>query len=282
MANPHNIEFQRFLCEADVPDPGTTKTIRPTQNGVCRLVSLAAETRTVADPDKVGQELWLNHMTDGGDITLTFATAFTETGQTTYTFSDPGQFLFLKAVRVSSTALAWRKVADYLSGNSGTLITGAGAGITGGAGTIYKNSVGFAGGIFITRILIDLTDLQSSTTDIDIIGQGTSPAYLAQITTAQCGTILTLSMTCLEAPATGVTDIDLYSANEATGKFDDACAGLLTETVLITSGGAWTNGAIKGATTVPPPNDYIYLTCGAGGTVGTYTAGKFLIELLGY
>ena len=88
-------------------------------------------------------------------------------------------------------------------------------------------------------------------------------------------------MTCLEAPAGGVTDIDLYSATEGTGKFDDAVTGL-TETALITAGGAWTNGATKAATTVPLSTEYLYLTGGAGGTAATYTAGKFLITLLGY
>jgi hypothetical protein len=88
-------------------------------------------------------------------------------------------------------------------------------------------------------------------------------------------------MTCLEAPATGVTDIDLYSATVGTAVFDDGIAAL-TETAIITAGGAWTNGAVKCATTVPPANDYLYLTCGAAGTVGTYTAGKFLIEVFGY
>lgn len=113
----HNIEYKRFLAEALIEDPGNTKTIRPTTNGTCNLVSLAAETRTVADPDKVGQELWLVHMTDGGDITVTFSTAYTEDGATTVVFSDPGQFLFVKAVRTSATTLAWRKVSDSGIGN---------------------------------------------------------------------------------------------------------------------------------------------------------------------
>ncbi len=166
--------------------------------------------------------------------------------------------------------------------HSQTLATGAGAGITGGASTIYKNSVQKSGGIFFTRILIDLTSLQSSTTDLDIIGQSTTVAYIAKLTAAQCGTtILAVSMQCLEAPATGVTDIDLYSATEGTGKFDDLVTDL-TETALITSGGAWTNGATKCATTAPLSTEYIYLTNGAAGTVGTYTAGKFLITILGY
>jgi hypothetical protein len=163
-----------------------------------------------------------------------------------------------------------------------TLLTGAPAGITGGTGTIYKNSVQQVGGIYYTTILIDLTGLGSSTTDLDIIGQGAAAAaHIGQITAAQCGTILAGEMTCLEVPATGVTDIDVYWATEGTGKFDDAVTGL-TETVLLTQGGAWSLEQKKAfADPVGIANGYIYLCNGAAGTVGTYTAGKFLIELYG-
>lgn len=168
-----------------------------------------------------------------------------------------------------------------------TLTTGAGAGITGGTGTIYKNSVQTSGGIIFTTILIDLTGLASSTTDLDIIGVSTTPAHIGQVTAAQNGTILGIAMTCLETPAGGIADIDLYAATEGTGKFDDAVAGL-TETVLITSGMAWSGGVtttlatVKGSIDVPAANQFLYLTGGAGGTAATYTAGKFLIELYGY
>ncbi len=156
-----------------------------------------------------------------------------------------------------------------------------GAGISGGTGTVIKTSVIRIGDIIRTSILIDLTGLGSSTTDLDIIGVGTDPAYLGQITAAKNGTILTGKMTCLEAPATGVTDIDLYSATEATGVFDGAI-GDLVETALVTSGGAWSLGTVKVFSAIPAADQYLYLTGGAGGTAGTYTAGKFLIELDGY
>jgi hypothetical protein len=163
-----------------------------------------------------------------------------------------------------------------------TLATGAAAGITGGTGTVYKTSVVRSGGIITTRILLDLTGLASSTTDLDIIGVSTPAAHLGQIAAAQCGTLLGGRMMCLEVPAGGVTDIDLYWATEATGKFDDGIAAL-TETALITAGGAWTLALQKAiADPVGIANGYLYLTCGAAGTPATYTAGKFLIELFGY
>jgi len=156
-----------------------------------------------------------------------------------------------------------------------------GAGISDGAGTVFKSSVQHVGDIIRTSILIDLTDLGASTTDLDIIGTGASAAYLGQITAARNGTIFSGRMICLEAPAGGVTDIDLYAATEATGVFDGGIAAL-TETALVTAGGAWTLGTMKGLSGLPAADQYLYLTGGAGASPGTYTAGKFLIELDGY
>lgn len=163
-----------------------------------------------------------------------------------------------------------------------TLTTGAGAGITGGTGTVYWNQLGKAGGKFETTIFIDLTGLGTSTTDLDIIGQSTTPAYICKLTAAETGaTIDAISMQCLETPATGADDIDLYSATEGTGKFDDAITGL-TETALLTSGAAWTAGVSKGATVCPTAEEYLYLCNGEAATVGTFTAGKFVIKIYGH
>ena len=163
-----------------------------------------------------------------------------------------------------------------------SLTNGApGAGISGGTGTVFKSSVQRVGDIIKTSILIDLTGLSSSTTDLDIIGTGTAAAYLGQITAAKNGTILSGRMTCLEVPIGGADDIDLYSATEATGKFDGKIADL-TESALVTSGGAWTLAGVKALGAVPAANSYLYLTGGEDGTAGVYTAGKFLIELEGY
>jgi hypothetical protein len=183
------------------------------------------------------------------------------------------------------TSLQAKDLSDNFQANSLSLAGGpnvAGAGITSGTGTVYKTSVVKSGDLYITRILIDLTGLASSTTDLDIIGVGTSPAHIGRLVAPTNGnTILTVQMTCLELPAGGADDIDLYSATEGTGVFDGAI-GSLTETALITSGAAWTNGAVKAATTAPAMGQYLYLVGGEAGTAATYTAGKFLIEILGY
>jgi len=109
-----------------------------------------------------------------------------------------------------------------------------------------------------------------------------SAAYLCQITAAVNGTIVAGKVTCIEAPADGIDDIDLYSATVGTGKFDDGIAALV-ETALLTSGAAWTAAVATpvSLSALPPANGYLYFTCGDAGTVGTYTAGQFIIELLG-
>lgn len=166
---------------------------------------------------------------------------------------------------------------------SGTVTSGAtqtaGSGVS--AAETFKTSVTREGNLIKTQILVDLTGLHGSTTDLDIIGNtGAASANFSQITAAVNGTIQGGKVTCLEVPAGGATDIDFYSANESTGT-EDTLVTALVETALVTSGGAWTSGAAKGMTTVPPANDYIYITNGAGGSPNTFTAGKFLIELWG-
>src|SRR5687768_15546778 len=65
---------------------------------------------------------------------------------------------------------------NFVALDSRSLITGAGAGITAGTGTIYKSSVERVGGLIRTSILIDLTGLHSEAVDLDIIGVDASTA----------------------------------------------------------------------------------------------------------
>lgn len=187
------------------------------------------------------------------------------------------------SVSLAAHQLPMSVLANMLEGQAGgaTLLTGAGAGITGGTGTIATSSIVRQGGLIKTRLFVDLTGLASSTTDLDIIGVGANPAFLGRITAAENGTIIGGTMTCLEAPAGGVTDIDLYAATEATGVFDGAITAL-TETAVVTSAGAWTLGRMLG--TAPDgvaAGSYLYLTSGAAGTAATYTAGRIMITLYG-
>lgn len=158
-----------------------------------------------------------------------------------------------------------------------------GAGFTGGTGTIRRGYVVRNGKFIKSELLVDLTGLASSTTDLDIIGVGTSPAYAFQYLGERHGQIpFAGTLKCLEVPVGGVTDIDLYYATEGTGVFDDGVAAL-TETALITAGGAWTLALEKAiADPVSMLNKYVYFCGGAAGTAAAYTAGKFLLTLYGY
>jgi len=152
-----------------------------------------------------------------------------------------------------------------------------GTGITTGTGTICKANGGLMGGIYTMSILIDLTGLNSGGTAGDIIGvNGTAlPCYIAQLPTM---TVLGGRMTCLETPAGGDTDIDLYSATEGTGVEDSAITAL-TETEIINAG-AQTRGTLTYFSADPATNAYFYLV-GQGTANATYTAGRFLIEIFG-
>lgn len=147
----------------------------------------------------------------------------------------------------------------------------------------YATGISRSGSIITTRIVVDISTLIGSATDLDIIGESAAvDCHWGQITTAKSGTLIGGRVTCLEVPAGGATDIDFYSSDVGTGTQDviitDAALG--TETALVTSGGAWTSGASKGMTALPTANDYLYIVNGAA-SGGTFTAGKFLIELYG-
>jgi len=199
----------------------------------------------------------------------------------------------LKVATKSSTTGAY---TDYFTvGSSGALTakgaTGlattalmtVGTGISAVTAAIVKHSVVLIGNIYETTIALDLTGLNSGDALYDIIGKAaTANCHYGQITAAVNGTILSGYMQCLETPGTGEPDIDLYSANEATGTEDAAVTGL-TETALLATAVDWTNIlAPKGITTVPPANDYLYLAGSGGGTDGVYDAGKFILKFYGY
>lgn len=163
----------------------------------------------------------------------------------------------------------------------GNVSATAGAGMTGGAGGVFKTSVLKRGGIIETQYLIDLTGLNGGGTAGDIIGvNGAGAAHMGQITAALNGTILAGTMVCLETPAGSNVDVDLWAAIENTGVEDVAISTLTGEIQLINHGN-WAAGEFDDLTDWPTANLYLYLTSGAA-TDATFTAGKFLITLYGY
>lgn len=130
-----------------------------------------------------------------------------------------------------------------------------------------------------TSIMIDLTGLRDGGTAGDIIGKdGSGVAYIGQVTTANQGVVFGVTMTCVETPGGGGADIDLYSATEGTG-VNDTAIGDLTETQIINAGAASAGTMVAGGDIAA--DQYLYLV-GQGTGHAAYTAGRFLIEILGY
>ncbi len=147
----------------------------------------------------------------------------------------------------------------------------------------YAAGIERFGSLIITRIVIDISTLIGSATDLDIIGESAAvDCHWGQITTAKSGTLIAGSVTCLEVPAGGTADLDFYSSDVGTGTQDVIItnAALGTETALVTSGGSWTAALTKAMTSLPTANDYLYITNGAAAG-GTFSAGKFVIMLYG-
>ncbi len=163
----------------------------------------------------------------------------------------------------------------------------AGVGITGTAEAYGTGVYRFGSGLIKTEILIDITDLTSSTTDDDIIGaDGAGVAHLGQITAARNGTIYKGLMTCLEIPATGDLSIALWAADTGTGVEDTSITAQTNQNELEQSQGDGTDWAAGDAIVIadglPTADQYLYLVVDGSGSPGKYTSGKFLIEFWGF
>lgn len=182
---------------------------------------------------------------------------------------------------IGNDAVLAEAVANILNGGvpSGAELT-AGAGITAGVGTICETAVVREGGLIISRFLVDLTGLSAAAAG-DVIGAAAGgAAYLGRITAAVNGTILGGRLVCLEAPAGGDADIDLYSATAATAVYNDAISGVAGQVQAINTGtlSLGTVGNVIADTITA--DDYLYLVS-VGATAAAYTAGRFMLELYG-
>jgi predicted RecA/RadA family phage recombinase len=92
-----------------ITDPGASGAIPVTGNGSVQIVSAGAETRTLAAPSFVGQELLLCMKTDGGDCVITCATGINQTGNNTITMNDAGDSIRLNAIQ-NGANIRWRVV----------------------------------------------------------------------------------------------------------------------------------------------------------------------------
>jgi len=102
-----------IIDPVDYIDPGASGAIPVNRgSGSIALVTAGAETRTLAAPGYIGQELTLYFKTDGGDCVVTAASDVTNTaGENVMTFSDAGEHIRLVAIE-KGAALVWRVVAN--------------------------------------------------------------------------------------------------------------------------------------------------------------------------
>lgn len=94
-----------------IADPGNAGAISVSHSGVCALTTAAAETRTLADPAKVGDILTITLDVDGGNCVVTAASAINQTGNNTITMGDAGDTLSLIATRVGGSSV-WRVLVN--------------------------------------------------------------------------------------------------------------------------------------------------------------------------
>jgi hypothetical protein len=145
--------------------------------------------------------------------------------------------------------------------------------------TRLKSDVTTNVNIVKTTIMIDLTGLKDGGTAGDIIGKdGSGVAFIGKVTTANQGSVFGVTMTCVETPAGGSTDIDLFSATEGTG-VNDTAIGDLTETQIINAGAASAGTVVAGGDIAA--DQFLYLVSQGTGDAA-YTAGRFLIEITGF
>lgn len=106
--DPHNVHKYLYDAEHRMADPGNGKTIRVSEDlQIMEMVSVTAETRTLAAPTKPGIRFVLRMMTDGGDIVVTAENGFNVAGDAGALFDDAGDLLQLVSVEYTpSTATA--------------------------------------------------------------------------------------------------------------------------------------------------------------------------------
>jgi len=159
-----------------------------------------------------------------------------------------------------------------------------GAGISDAAAAIVKYGISRAGDIITTRILIDITGLQSGGANNDIFGDPVgagAKSHFGQITTAVNGVIWGGHVKCMETPAGCNTDINFNAATVDTGAQDADVTGLAGYAQLLDGGAQAGNSIDQPLTAYPAANTYLYVSCGTF-TNTVASAGRFLITLYGY
>lgn len=114
----HNAGQQAAEAPMEVRDLGAGSTIVcEITPGVVPLVTAAAETRTLDDPQVAGLVLTLALSEDGGDCVITSESAVNQTGNNTLTMADAGDEITLRSIPKGSSYV-WR-----VASNDGVALT---------------------------------------------------------------------------------------------------------------------------------------------------------------
>ena len=97
----------------EIVDPDDGNALASDLTGTIRLVSVGAnETRSLAQPVKVGLHLTLTFETDAGDIVVTVGNpGYDEAGTKLLTFNNVGEWVKLESMMSDTGAFVWRLVA---------------------------------------------------------------------------------------------------------------------------------------------------------------------------
>lgn len=95
------------LIQVEITDPGDGVAIPVTRSGIVPMTSAGAETRTIAAPAFIGQQISLIDDVHVGNIVVTSAVAVNQTGNNTLTYGAAADACTLTAMQVAG-ALVWR------------------------------------------------------------------------------------------------------------------------------------------------------------------------------
>lgn len=171
-------------------DPGNAGSIAPTMWGqIYPIVTAAAETRTLARPDKAGVLTTVLLDTDGGDLTLTVTGGYNPAGDTSITFGDAGDMVTFLSVKTGTT-YQWTVIAQ-VGTNLNTLATQAivAPGAVTVDGTVNRVTLTTAVNGAIT-LAAPSAAMRGKLLTIEYIGAGSNATTLA-LTNVQGGTAAT-------------------------------------------------------------------------------------------
>lgn len=101
----------RGVAPVIIKDPANGGTIDTTRSGICLLSSAgAAETRSLPDPQFIGQQIDLVHIVDNGDIVITAVSPINQTGNTILTATAVGGFARLVGKHNATDGWEWQLI----------------------------------------------------------------------------------------------------------------------------------------------------------------------------